>query len=248
MSALKSLWNANVPATEIARMMELMREGKQPSIQGPGITAEEGIMNTGTVFPYCTDEYSCAFYSFRLPVNICILQLATTFSLVPDHIVAPTPPQDCASSSYSIPTSPNDTTAQPSGIPALNPSAARGKMVPEKQRPIILAPPPSSPPYSPSSPATSSPPETNPEPTLSAVIQAQAKVSNVHLTDEQIDFVADLSSANVPPAEVARLMERMRSRRAASGRNVVNSDVNQDTAPPSYNDIDTMGFPSANGH
>jgi hypothetical protein len=66
--------------------------------------------------------------------------------------------------------------------------------------------------------------------------------------DEQIDFVADLSNANIPSTDVARVMERMRTRqrRVASTRGVGSiGDMNPGIAPPSYDDIDSQGFSSA---
>ena len=42
-------------------------------------------------------------------------------------------------------------------------------------------------------------------------------VSENQLTDEQIDFVRDLWSANVPAADIARMIERMKASQAGQG-------------------------------
>jgi hypothetical protein len=62
------------------------------------------------------------------------------------------------------------------------------------------------------------------------------------LTDEQLGLLSRLSSANVPAADIAQLMERMTTGRAAAsqglGRVGIRDDMDPDTAPPSYDIID----------
>jgi hypothetical protein len=75
---------------------------------------------------------------------------------------------------------------------------------------------------------------------LVATNAAGGDTANLQLTDEQIDFVTDLSIANVPSTDVARMMERMRSR---SRRATMDSQgesgnaLDPGIAPPSYNEI-----------
>lgn len=65
--------------------------------------------------------------------------------------------------------------------------------------------------------------------------------SSAELTDEQIDFVSRLSSANVPATDIARLMERMREGRAGSSRRSggeMSSRTDTTVAPPSYDALE----------
>jgi hypothetical protein len=62
-------------------------------------------------------------------------------------------------------------------------------------------------------------------------------VSGAPLTDEQVDFVNGLWRANVSAADIARVIERMRSEEAGHGQgseNVEMSDMNSSIAPPRY--------------
>jgi hypothetical protein len=66
--------------------------------------------------------------------------------------------------------------------------------------------------------------------------------SIAQLTDEQIGLLSRLSSANVPAADIARLMERMTSGRASNAQGLdsdnASDGVNLDAAPPSYDVLD----------
>jgi hypothetical protein len=75
---------------------------------------------------------------------------------------------------------------------------------------------------------------------LVATNAAGGDTTNLQLTDEQIDFVTDLSVANIPSTDVARVMERMRSRsrRATIGSQGESGDaLDPGIAPPSYNEM-----------
>jgi hypothetical protein len=73
-------------------------------------------------------------------------------------------------------------------------------------------------------------------------VHDSGSVSNAQLTDEQIDLVGKLSSANLPATDIARLVERMRAGEATSGQGSVSGErrdrVRPDPAPPSYDDIE----------
>ena len=118
----------------------------------------------------------------------------------------------------------------------------QSRTIPLKQQPIILAPPApdSGPLVAPLSGTTSVQP-THEQMHLGATNAVEGDTTNLQLTDEQIDFVTDLSSANVPSTDVVRVMERMRSRsrRATLGSQSVESgdQLNPGIAPPSYNEI-----------
>jgi hypothetical protein len=68
-------------------------------------------------------------------------------------------------------------------------------------------------------------------------------VLNAQLTDEQIDLLGRLSSANVPPTDIVRLTERMRAGWAASGQGLASGEMHSvmstgTAAPPSYHAIE----------
>ena len=58
------------------------------------------------------------------------------------------------------------------------------------------------------------------------------------LTDEQIDFVSRLSSTDLPPTDIARVIERMRAKVEGGqglGSSGMGNAAGTDTAPPGYN-------------
>ena len=84
-----------------------------------------------------------------------------------------------------------------------------------------------------SSSATSRQPAREP-----ATADTQGHISNTQLTDDQVDFVNSLWSANVPATDIARVMERMRvTGGQGSGIRDMRDDVRPDTAPPSYDGL-----------
>ncbi|KIM72316.1 hypothetical protein PILCRDRAFT_742732 [Piloderma croceum F 1598] len=101
-----------------------------------------------------------------------------------------------------------------------------------KELPIILAPLPPGPSVAHSRDASVSQPVQ--EPTRQAANSAE-NVPSAQLTDEQIDFVGRLSSANVPATDIARLMERMREGRAGTGE--MSGRMDATVAPPSYDTL-----------
>ena len=104
----------------------------------------------------------------------------------------------------------------------------QNRTVPEKQQPIILAPPVSVPSVALPNGSTSTNTAHQPsEPMGLAAVATENDTTNGQLTDQQIDFVADLSMANVASADVARVMERMRSKRRAT----------LGAFPPSYDEL-----------
>jgi hypothetical protein len=71
------------------------------------------------------------------------------------------------------------------------------------------------------------------EPTGPAIINAPG---NMQLSDEQINLVTGLSSANVAARDIAELIGWMRAGRAG-GPEAGGVDTDSGTAPPSYDDI-----------
>jgi hypothetical protein len=67
--------------------------------------------------------------------------------------------------------------------------------------------------------------------------------SDAQLTDEQVDFVRSLGASNVPAADIARVIERMKMGDGVGiegpSRGVMNS-VNPGLAPPRYESIDSI--------
>ena len=71
---------------------------------------------------------------------------------------------------------------------------------------------------------------------------AGGNTSIAQLTDEQIGLLSRLSSANVPAADIAQLMERMTTGRALNAQGLdgenASDGVNPDAAPPGYDVLD----------
>lgn len=65
-----------------------------------------------------------------------------------------------------------------------------------------------------------------------AQILPGSSFSDSQLTDEQIDFVRSLWNANVPAADIARVIERMKSRVSGDGLRSGSGG-----APPSYDSL-----------
>ena len=83
------------------------------------------------------------------------------------------------------------------------------------------------------------------EPMRSAA-NAPENAQNAQLTDRQLDFVARLSTTDVPASEIGRLMARMRAGAGASGQASESGEMRVGrhpgtTVPPSYDDISQYG-------
>jgi len=121
--------------------------------------------------------------------------------------------------------------------PSTSNSSSGRERVADMQPTIILAPPPPVPEVALSSDTYSA----HPVPTPWAA-NAQSNTSITPLTDEQADLVAGLWRANMPTADIARVMERVRAGEASgqgSRRAEMTNDVNLDIAPPSYDVINS---------
>lgn len=75
---------------------------------------------------------------------------------------------------------------------------------------------------------------------------APENAQNAQLTDRQLDFVARLSTTDVPVSEIERLMARMRAGVGASGQASESGQMRVSmnpgtTVPPSYDDISQYG-------
>ena len=81
---------------------------------------------------------------------------------------------------------------------------------------------------------------TSGQPAQEPAADTQGHISNTQLTDDQVDFVNSLWSANVPATDIARVMERMRVTGSQGSRiRDMGDDDRPGTAPPSY---DGLGY------
>jgi hypothetical protein len=108
-------------------------------------------------------------------------------------------------------------------------SSSRREQEAAKQPPIVL-----------DSQEVSSSGTTSEQPVREPAADTRGHISNTQLTDEQVDFVNSLWSANVPATDIARVMERMRvTGGQGSGSREMRDDDRPGTAPPSY---DGLGY------
>jgi len=116
----------------------------------------------------------------------------------------------------------------------LTTSISRNEIVADKELPVVSAP------FPPSSSVAYSNNISLVQPTHEPTRAANASRNrpNAQLTDEQIDFVSRLSSADVPATDIARLMQRMRAGGAGSGQGSGSGEMHggmgAGAAPPSY--------------
>jgi len=106
-------------------------------------------------------------------------------------------------------------------------SSSQNEMGINKHSPVILAPSPPSPPVALQNEASA---RSTHQPTRS---NSLGHALDTQLTDEQLELVSRLSNDNVPPADIARLVQKMRGGCGMQSFNM--SDISaQGTAPPSY--------------
>jgi hypothetical protein len=124
--------------------------------------------------------------------------------------------------------------------PTLNPPFPPNEIAPHSPSIIDAAPLPPSQPIAPRTTITSVQ-STLPGQIPLAINTKVNAVANAKLTDEQIDFVRSLWSANVPATDIARVMEYMREGREGSGQGSMGidmtGDVKQGMAPPFDNAV-----------
>jgi len=123
---VNSLWSAKVPAADIARVIERMKEGNDPSGQPE---ESEGVEKIDDVKP---------------------AQSPTTVPQTTEIFSTPTATPDISSLRNSQPTPIELPAASGNDSSASNPSPVLNKPAMEKQPPIVLAPPPASPSSQPS--------------------------------------------------------------------------------------------------
>jgi hypothetical protein len=93
------------------------------------------------------------------------------------------------------------------------------------------------------SPRAGNPPTTaNNIPAAAPPVQnSTVAAADVQLTDEELDFIRRLGHVDVPAADIARLIERMKAEhiaRSEGSRAGISSDTTSLGEPPSYNFID----------